>query len=87
MPWGKRIQPPERRVQQGASAAEIATLIVVKGSGDLNDPLQELLLGLRRSQPYLLPSLMSIKKTAGVELFDAAQEFDAVFASLRRGGQ
>ena len=70
----KTLQAPQAGFQQGARAASVASRVVVKSRGDLDDPLQERLLRFGRAQPDFLPGFMGFEKAAGIEPLDPAEK-------------
>jgi hypothetical protein len=72
-------QAAQARFEQGARAAEIAALIVVKCRGNLNDSLKKSLLRFSRSEPNFFPDFVGLEETLGVELFEPSPESLSLF--------
>lgn len=79
----KASQLDESSGEQRSSAVQIFAAVMMECRGQLNQPLQESLLGLGFDEPQLLPNLVRLEKLARVEQGDAFSELFAFFHRAR----
>ena len=65
-------------------AVGIFSLMMVKGSGDLDEALQESLFRFRLEQPNFFPEFVSFEEFFGVEMREALFEFLVPFRRIHR---
>ncbi len=72
---GEFFQFFERGGGQRLRSGAIAARIMVECRGELNQALQESLLGFRRSQPDFFPHFVRFEKLSGIEEHDPVLKF------------
>lgn len=60
--------------EEAGGAEAVVALEVVKGDGDLDEALQESLLGLRGGEPHTLPGFVGGEEFSGVVMAEAFRE-------------
>ena len=81
---GKSCELYDSGSEERFSALRIASAIVVKSGGDLDQALQKRLFRLGFDQPNFLPDLVSFEKFLRVEVGEPALKFLVFFGSVHR---
>ena len=77
MRLGELIELGQTRSKQGPQPAPVPASMMMKRRCDLNQPLEEGLLGLERLEPRFLPNLVGFEELARVEERDPTPKFFA----------